>query len=116
MDHTARDMLAAFADTCPRVTLGEDDWERLYHLALYLHRRGLNTEHRAIRDYLIERGCSIQKASWLSAQYRHFRRLLALYDVYHTQTSLQESPQPGTATKAAQATRPDRWMKRGRPT
>ncbi|WP_447603039.1 hypothetical protein [Nitrospira sp. Nam80] len=97
MDHTAQDMLAAFADTCPRPTLGEDDWERLYYLALYLHRRGLNTEHRTIRNYLIERGCSMQKASWISAQYRHFRRLLALYDAEHqTQTSVQqESPQSG---------------------
>jgi hypothetical protein len=80
MDKTAHDMLKGFADTCPCSTIREEHWEQLYHFTVYVHRQGLNTEDRTIRDYLVHRGCSRQKANWLIAQYRHFSKLLTIYD------------------------------------
>ena len=80
MDGTVQEMLTGLANACPHVTARDYDWERLYQITLYVHRQGLNIEHRAIRDYLIQRGCSIQKATWLSWQYRHLSKLLTLYD------------------------------------
>ena len=80
MDTTAQEMLTGLANACPRITIHAEDWERLYQFMLYVHQCGLNTEHRAIRDYLIQHGCSMQKATWLSGQYRHFTKLLSLYD------------------------------------
>jgi len=80
MDQAAENMLMAFASACARPTIQDSDWEQLYRFTLYIHQRGFNTEHGTIRDHLIKRGCSIQKASWLSAQYRHFATLLSLYD------------------------------------
>ena len=92
MDKTAYDILSTFADQS--LTSGTEDWERLYHFTLYVHRRGLNTQHQTIRDYLIQRGYSIQRASWLSTQYRHFTKLLTLYDQHKFGHHL-ESPQSG---------------------
>ena len=52
-------------------TFCPDDCQRLYRLALDIHRRGLKTHHSTVRDYLIQRGYSLQKASWVSAHYQH---------------------------------------------
>ena len=81
MDKTAIQLLHDFAKVaCSRVSLKEDDWQRLYCFTLDVHRRGLNTHPRAIRDYLVKHGCSLQKASWVSGHYQHFTELLTLYD------------------------------------
>ena len=80
MDITAMQLLHDFAKACPRLSLDQDAWQRLYRFTLDVHRRGLNTHPRAIRDYLVKHGCSLQKASWVSGQYQHFTELLTLYD------------------------------------
>jgi hypothetical protein len=80
MDEAAEKLLKHFAQVCSNVTLSPDDWRYLYRFTLDNHRRGLNTDQRAVRDYLLEHGCSLQKASWLGAQYQHFIKLLSLYD------------------------------------
>ena len=85
MDEAAERLLKQFAQTCHNVTLCPDDWRHLYHFTLDNHRRGLNTDQRTVRDYLLKHGCSLQKSSWLGAQYQRFITLLSLYD--HEKTS-----------------------------
>ena len=80
MDKTAMQLLHDFAKASSRLSLDQDAWQRLYRFTLDVHRRGLNTHPRAIRDYLVKHGCSLQKASWVSGQYLRFAELLALYD------------------------------------
>jgi len=80
MDQAAEKLLKHFVQVCHNVTLCPEDWRRLYRFTLDNHRRGLNTDHRMVREYLVKEGCSLQKASWLSAQYHHFIQLLSLYD------------------------------------
>jgi len=62
------------------VSLEQDDWQRLYRFTLDVHRRRLNTHPRAIRDYLVNHGCSRQKASWVSGHNLRFAELLGFYD------------------------------------
>ena len=81
MDKKAMQLLHDFARACLRGSFDQEDWQHLYRFSLDVHRRGLKTHPRAIRDYLVKHGCSLQKASWLSAQYQHFMDLLTLYDV-----------------------------------
>ena len=80
MDQAAETLLKHFVQVCHNVTLSPEDWRRLYRFTLDNHRRSLNTDHRTVREYLVKQGCSLQKASWLSAQYQHFTELLTLYD------------------------------------
>ena len=53
MDEAAKHHLNQFVQVCINPTLCPEDWRRLY------------------RDYLVQHGCSLQKASWVSAQYQH---------------------------------------------
>ena len=81
MDKATIELLHDFATmACPRVSLEQDDWQRLYHFTLDVHRRGVNMHPRAIRDYLVNYGCSLQKASWVSGHYLRFAELLGFYD------------------------------------
>ncbi len=80
LDQTGALLLQRFAQGCSTVTFCAGDWQRLYHLTLDMHRYGLKTHPHTMRDYLTSRGCSLQKASWVSAHYQHFSELLSLYD------------------------------------
>lgn len=71
-------LLQRFAQACSTVTFCEDDWQGLYRLALDIHRSNLKTHHSIVRDYLIKRGYSLQRASWVSARYQHFSELVSL--------------------------------------
>jgi len=80
MDEKATQLLQAFVEACPRRFLRSDDWERLYAFTLYVHGQRLGPAVKTVRDYLMAHGCSLQKASWVSAEYKHFAELLTLYD------------------------------------
>ncbi len=80
MEKKAQQLLKDFAAVCSAVTLRPDDWPRFYALTVHVHRHHLHIDPRTVRDYLVNQGCSLQKASWLSAQYQHFLELLAWYD------------------------------------
>jgi hypothetical protein len=80
MDEAAKYLLNQFAQVCLNPMLCPEDWQRLYRFTIDNHRRGLSIDQRTVRDYLVKHGCSLQKSSWLSAQYHHFSQLLSLYD------------------------------------
>lgn len=80
MDERAAKLLEAFAQACPVGPLRDEDWHRLYAFTLYVHQHHLHAHPRTVRDYLLARRCSLQKASWVSTEYKHFSELLALYD------------------------------------
>ncbi|MGH7258128.1 MAG: hypothetical protein ACREIM_07100 [Nitrospiraceae bacterium] len=39
MDELAMQLLHAFAQTCPRLSLDQDAWQQLYAFTLHIHRR-----------------------------------------------------------------------------
>ena len=78
MEQAGEQLVQRFAEACSTVTFCEDDWQRLYRLALDIHRRGLKIHHSTVRDYLIKRGYSLQQASWVSTRYQHFSELVSL--------------------------------------
>jgi hypothetical protein len=47
---------------------------------MYVHRRGLNTQFKTIRSYLLNRDWPLRRAAWLSTEYRHLAELRALSD------------------------------------
>ena len=78
MEQAGEQLVQRFAQACSTITFCEDDWQRLYRLALDIHRRGLKIHPSTVHDYLIQRGYSLQQASWVSTRYRHFSELVSL--------------------------------------
>jgi hypothetical protein len=80
MDKAAAALLEALAQSCASHGIRPEHWRRLYDFTIYVHLHGQGPAPRVIKEFLIHRGCSIQKASWLSTECRHFLELLAQYD------------------------------------
>ena len=81
MDEKATKLLDAYAELCrTQGTPRDEDWQRLYAFTLYVHRHALHAAARTVRDHLVTRGCSVQKANWASGEYKRFVELLALYE------------------------------------
>ena len=73
-------LLIELATLCRTVFLGQNEWQRLYEIALCLHTHGGMPEHGVIKRYLLEHGCSLQKAGFLSRQIVHLCTVLQMHD------------------------------------
>ena len=82
MDGHLQLLLRDFSSLCREESMQEDDWQRLYQICLCAHQVADVPPPWAIRDYLVTKGCSLQKASFLSHQYQHLTTVLKLYDLH----------------------------------
>ena len=73
-------LLHEFTRVCPEGALQQNGWRGLYEICLYAYGQDVAPSPRAIRDYLMTHGCSLQKATFLSHQYGHFIKILRLRD------------------------------------
>ena len=80
MDTHLETLLHAFSRLSPEESMQQDDWQRLYQICLDAHHLAECPPPWAIRDYYGTKGCSLQKANFLSHQYNHLTTILKLYD------------------------------------
>jgi hypothetical protein len=80
MDQWARELLEEFAHACSTPLMHEDDWSQLYEIAIHMHRQHVVPPPRIVRDFLVNKGCTKQKAGVLSTQLGHFTTLLKRFD------------------------------------
>ena len=73
-------LIEDLAQLCQTVLLGDQEWQRLYEIALCLHAHGGLSETRTVKRFLLDHGCSLQKAGFLSRQILHLCRVLGMYD------------------------------------
>jgi hypothetical protein len=79
-------VLEHLAKACQTVALNQNDWEQLYEVALLVHAHA-GVDSKAIKRYLMDQGCSIQKAGFLSRQVLHLCTVLKMYDERRSQTA-----------------------------
>ena len=80
MDDRTRALLDDLATTCAKVTLRQEDWQKLYRVCLYAHAQGGLPDLRTIKAYLVGKGCSKSKAGFLGRQFEHLTQILQLHD------------------------------------
>lgn len=80
MDKQLEALLEDLAKVCPAGMLNESDWQRLYDVCLYAHEKGVVPSQRTVKAHLVTHGCSLQKANFLSQQFRHLCAILKRYD------------------------------------
>lgn len=80
MDKLTRELLEEFAHACSTPMMYEDDWSQLYEIAIHLHTHHLVPPPSVVRDFLMDKGCTMQKAGFLSNQLGHFTTLLKRFD------------------------------------
>jgi hypothetical protein len=72
--------LKELAMLCHTVVLGEHEWRRLYEIAVCMHTHGGLQDHKVVKRFLMDHGCSLQKAGFLSRQVLHLCTVLQMYD------------------------------------
>ena len=85
MDQKAVQLLDAFARAIQHSALTGADWRRLYDFTLYIHRARLSVTPWNVGQHLMTHRFSLQKAKFVSTEFKRFSELLALYD--HVKTS-----------------------------
>jgi hypothetical protein len=80
MDQKAVQLLDAFAAAVTHHALTAADWRRLYEFTLYIHRTRLSVTPRTVGQHLMSHGFSLQKAKFVSTEFKRFCDLLVLYD------------------------------------
>jgi hypothetical protein len=80
MDGHLQMLLRDFSSLWPQESMQEDDWQRLYQICLYAHQVGDVPPPWTVRDYLVTKGCSLQKANLASQHYGHLTMILKLHD------------------------------------
>ncbi len=78
-------LLQEFTRACSDTALQQEDWRGLYEICLYAHDQDVAPPVSSIRDYLVTRSCSLQKAAFSSQQYGHLINILTLRDQRQTQ-------------------------------
>jgi hypothetical protein len=84
MDQKAVQLLDAFARAIKHNALTAADWRRLYDFTIYIHRSRLSVTAWNVGQHLITHGFSLQKAKFVSTEFKRFSELLALYDHQRT--------------------------------
>lgn len=79
-------VLEHLVKVCQTVTLNQNDWEQLYEVALCIHAHD-GVDPVTIKRYLMEQGCSLQKAGFLSRQVLHLCTVLDMYDERRNQAA-----------------------------
>ncbi len=87
MDTRVEALLEDLAKLCSTVALHQDDWKKLYAVSLCAHARGGVPDPRTMKRYLMDHGCSIQKAGFLSRQFDHLCTVLRMYDEQKSPTA-----------------------------
>jgi hypothetical protein len=82
MDQKAVQLLDAFASCVKQNALTAADWRRLYDFTLYIHCARLSVTPWNVGQHLMTHGFSIQKAKFISTEFKRFSELLDLYDRY----------------------------------
>ena len=72
--------LRELAELCPTAFLEDKQWETLYRVALAIHSHGGLGDHKVVKRFLLDHGCSLQKTGFLSRQVLHLCTVLSLYD------------------------------------
>jgi hypothetical protein len=80
MDQKAVQLLDAFARAPRGNALTAADWRRLYDFTLYIHRARLSVTAWNVGQHLMTHGFSLQRAKFVSTEFKRFSELLALYD------------------------------------
>jgi hypothetical protein len=80
MDQKAVQLLDTFAREVRHMALTAEDWRRLYDFTLYIHRARLSVTPWSVGQHLKAHGFSLQKAKFVSTEFKRFSELLALYD------------------------------------
>lgn len=80
MDQKAVQLLDAFASAVKAHALTAADWQRLYNFTLYIHRARLSVTAWNVGQHLMTHGFSLQKAKFVSTEFKRFSELLVLYD------------------------------------
>ena len=79
--HTdAQKQLKELAMLCHTALLGEQEWQRLCEIAVCIHTNGGLKDHKVLKHFLLDHGCSLQKAGFLSRQVLHLCTALRMYD------------------------------------
>lgn len=79
-------LLENLANVCKTVALESNDWKQLYEVALCVHANA-GMDSKTIKRYLMEQGCSVQKAGFLSRQVQHLCTVLEMYDERRSKTA-----------------------------
>jgi hypothetical protein len=77
--------LKVVANLCPTVFLEDKEWETLYRVSLTIHTHGGLQDHKVVKRFLLDNGCSLQKAGFLSRQILHLCTVLKMYDEQRNQ-------------------------------
>ena len=80
MHREAEKRLKELAMLCQTVILGDYEWQRLCEIAVCIHSHGGLQDHKVVKRVLMEHGCSLQKAAFLSRQVLHLCTVLQMYD------------------------------------
>jgi hypothetical protein len=72
--------LHVLATLCPTVFLDDKEWETLYRVALVIHTHGGLQDYKIVKRFLLDHGCSLQKAGFLSRQLLHLCTVLKMHD------------------------------------
>ena len=70
--------LKELAMLCSTVFLGEHEWRRLSEIAVCIHTNGGLQDHKVVKHVLLQHGCTLQKAGFLSRQILHLCTVLRL--------------------------------------
>ncbi len=80
MHREVQKALKELALLCNTAFLGEREWQRLCDIAVCMHRHGGLQDHKVVKRFLLDHGCSLQKAGFLSRQILHLCTVLKMYD------------------------------------
>ena len=84
MDQKAVQLLDAFANAAKHNALTAADWGRFYDFTLYIHKARLSVTAWNVGQHLMTHGFSLQRAKFVSTEFKRFSELLALYDSRRT--------------------------------
>jgi hypothetical protein len=79
--------LKVLANLCPTVFLEDKEWETLYRVSLTIHTHGGLQDHQIVNRFLLDQGCSLHKAGFLSRQVLHLCTVLQKYDDHRTSSA-----------------------------
>jgi hypothetical protein len=83
--------LKELAMLCSTVFLGEHEWRRLSEIAVCIHTNGGLQDHKVVKHVLLQHGCTLQKAGFLSRQILHLCTVLQMYDERRNKSAKESS-------------------------
>ncbi len=93
-------LLQDFVRLCPEDTpLEGDDWAGLHEICVFIHEQEIQCAPSTFRDFLIQHGCSENKATAVSQYYSHYLHQLKVRG-HDPQTSVQKLDETPTQTGA----------------